>query len=95
MKVVTFFKVGPCPLWHGPTYSPFSVCFYDSFCILMKVLKICSVWIHIHNCLERIEKYLLTLSGKNTLYIFSRLDRYMSTYVRTSKMTIFQKYIFY
>ena len=73
----------------------FSVCFYDLFCILMKVLKICSVWIHINNYFERIVEYLLTLSGKNTLFIFSGLDRYMRTYVRTSKMTIFQKYIFY
>ena len=49
----------------------------------------------IHNCFERIVGYLLTLSGKDTLFIFSGLDRYMSTYVRTSKLAIFQKYIFY
>ena len=61
----------------------------------MKVLKICSVWIHIHNSFERIMEYLLTLSGKNILCIFSRLDMYMSTYVHTSKMTTFQKCIFY
>ena len=69
-KVVTVFKICPCPLWHGPTHSPFSICFFDSFCILMKVLKICSVWIHIHNGFERIVEYLLTLSGKNILCIF-------------------------
>ena len=52
----------------------------------MKVLKICTVWIYIHNSFERIVEYLLTLSGKNILFIFSGLDRYMSTYVRTSNI---------
>ena len=86
-KVVTVFKICPCPMWHGPTHSPFYVCFYDSFCILMKGLKICSVWIHIYNSFERIVKYLLTLSGKSILCIFSQLDRYMNTYVRNHTLS--------
>ena len=93
-EVVIVFNIGPCPLWYEPTHSPFSVCFCNAFCKLMKVLKICIVWIHIHNCFERIVEYLLILSSKYTLCIFSRLNRYMCTSVCTSKMTIFQNIFF-
>ena len=80
-KVVTDFNIGPCHRGHGPTHSPFYVCFYDAFCILMKLSKISSVWIHWQMCRKNSGVF-IDIDGKYPLY-FSRLDKDVCMCVRT------------